>query len=102
MYSIKHIIDHIKEFNPEAILWDGFDDCIIGFTQNGVVVYEQTLMISKVMEQDKLNAEEAIEYLEYNTFNTYVGEFTPLHIVLFDSVSLDKILNNQRTFGYLL
>ena len=102
MFSIKHIIDHISEFNPEAILWDGFDDCIIGFTQEGKVVYEQTLMISKLMKQDGMSAEDSIEYLEFNVFNTYVGEYTPLHIVLFDSESLDKILNGQRTIDYLL
>jgi hypothetical protein len=32
------------------------------------------------MEQDGLSDEEAIEFLEFNTFNTYVGEMTPMFI----------------------
>jgi hypothetical protein len=102
MFSIKHLLDHIKDLNPEALLVDGYDDCIVGFTQEGKVVYEQTLMISKYMKVNKCPLEEAIEFLEHNTFNAYVGEYTPIYIVLFDSLSLDKILNNQRAFGYWL
>jgi hypothetical protein len=32
------------------------------------------------MEQDGLSDEEAIEFLEFNTFSTYVGEMTPMFI----------------------
>ena len=94
MYSKFEILDHIREANPEAILWDGFNDCIIGITEKGIVVYEMSLMISKLMAED-MTPEDAIEYLEFNTWNTYVGENTPIHIKLFDVEALQKALDGE-------
>jgi len=37
-------------------------------------------MIEVLMEQD-LSYEDSVEYLEFNTWNAYVGEKTPLYIV---------------------
>lgn len=88
MHSIKHIIEHISDVSPEAVLWDGFDDCIVGLTYEGKVVYEQSLMIAKLMRENGMSAEESIEYLDYNVFNTYVGDGTPVHIILFDVQAL--------------
>ncbi|MHA1482227.1 MAG: hypothetical protein ACTSQA_02170 [Candidatus Heimdallarchaeaceae archaeon] len=90
MYKIKEILDHIAESNEEAILWDGFDDCIIGFSEKGVVIYEMSLMISTLMENDDMSAEDAIEYLEFNTWNCYVGDYTPIHIRVFDVEAIHK------------
>tara|TARA_R110002020_G_scaffold193468_17_gene393893 strand:+ start:1773 stop:2078 length:306 start_codon:yes stop_codon:yes gene_type:complete len=84
MFSTQDIVLHIADLNPEAILWDGFNDCIVGVTEKGIVVYETSLMIAKLMRADEMTPEDALEYLQFNTWNTFVGEFTPIHIQLFD------------------
>ena len=94
MNNIIDILDHIAEVNPDAILWDGFNDCIVGVSEKGSVIYEQSLMVSKLMEED-MTPEDAIEYLEFNTWNCYVGDFTPIHIRIFDVEALQKSLNGE-------
>lgn len=59
---------------------DGFNDAIIGTTDDGRVVYSKTLMLENLVLTQDMDATEALEYLEYNTWSAYVGEFTPLYI----------------------
>jgi hypothetical protein len=73
--------EEILEFvDPEAIVWDGFDDAIIGNDNNGRVVYDIDKMI-EILSND-MTEEEALEYLEFNVLCAYVGELTPVHIYL--------------------
>lgn len=96
MYKNSEVIDYIAEYYPDSILWDGFNNCVIGIDQEGCVVYDKGLMVDKLITTDNMSTEDAIEYLEYNVFNSYVGEFTPVHITLFPSRSVDSILNQER------
>lgn len=69
--------------NNETMLADGFEDAIIGLdTSNEVfrVVYDKDKMIDILIESDDMSYEDAIEYLEYNVFNTYMGEGTPIYV----------------------
>lgn len=74
------IIEAYGEYADEGILFaDGLDDAIIGIcTLSLRVVYSKTAVIEVLMED--MSADEAIEYAEYNTFNTYVGEQTPIWV----------------------
>ncbi len=64
-------------FEEELLFADGFDDAIIGFDSNSMrVVYSKQKMID-IMEQ-QMPLDEAIEYLEFNTFCAYMGEQTPI------------------------
>jgi|TARA_R100000664_G_C2755906_1_gene143691 hypothetical protein len=79
---MSNIIDTIAELNHEAILWDGFNDAVIGYHRDGKVVYDEDKMIKILMERDGMTIEDAIEYLNFNVFCAYVGEYTPVHITL--------------------
>lgn len=68
----------------KTLLAEGLDDAFIGVTDDGIAVYSKAKCIRAMMEQDGMSDEEAIEFLEYNTFNTYVGEMTPLFINTID------------------
>lgn len=74
--------ERISEINPEAILWDGLDDAIIGITQDGRVVYDIVMMYKVVWRDNKkhITPDEAREWVDYNILSSYVGEFTPIHI----------------------
>ena len=66
---------------------DGFDEAIIGIDSiNERIIYSKRKMIEILM--DDMDEDEAIEFLEFNTWNTYVGEHTPIFC---DFMSIDEI-----------
>jgi hypothetical protein len=76
---VKEIIIERYAQEDEVLFADGLDDAIIGFEPNlWKVVYSREKCI-EVMSRD-MSWEEAIEFLDYNTFNCYVGEKTPIWV----------------------
>lgn len=77
------IRDVLAEENPEAMLADGFDDALIGITANYhhavVAVYDLDLCVDILISQG-MTADEAQEYLSYNTLGAYIGQNGPLFI----------------------
>jgi hypothetical protein len=73
----------LAEENPEALLADGFEDALIGYTCNHhhpvVAVYDLNACVQKLME-DGLSEDEAVEYLSFNTLGAYVGQDGPLFV----------------------
>ena len=60
---------------------DGYDNAILGITDNGQLVYSKEIMVDILMQDDKeISEEDAWEFLEFNTFNAYVGEQTPIYV----------------------
>ena len=75
--------EEIKDMaDPEAIVWDDFDDAIVGVDPMGRIVYDINKMID-VLVQDDMTEEEAQEYLDFNVLSTYVGDLTPVHVYLY-------------------
>jgi hypothetical protein len=74
------IIEAYGDHTDEGILFaDGLDDAIIGICPVSLrVVYSRTAVIEVLMED--MSEDEAIDYAEYNTFNAYVGEQTPIWV----------------------
>lgn len=68
--------------NDETMLVDGFDDAIIGLDTSGDVfrvIYDREKMIDILRSRDRMDLDEAIDYLEYNVWGAYVGEGTPIY-----------------------
>lgn len=59
-------IEDIKENYPDALLADGFDECIVGVTIEGQVVYDVNKMIEQMMSQDGMDQDIAQEYFYFN------------------------------------
>ena len=78
MSNIEKIHDLFPEL--EVLQADGFDDAIIGLEPlSGKLIYDISKMIDVLLEEG-LSHEDAIEYLDFNVLNAYVGENTPLYI----------------------
>lgn len=65
--------------------WDGFDSAIIGTAcvWNGnervdVLVYDIYQMVQQLTIRDDMNEDEALDYIEYNIQNAYIGKDTPV------------------------
>ena len=62
------------------IFVDGLDSAILGMdTEYQRVIYSKSKMID-VLIQDGLTELDAVEWLEYNVWNIYVGEHTPIFL----------------------
>jgi len=75
----------IKQYNDDELLFaDGFDEAIIGITLGTLnrVVYDASLMATKLVADGKMDYPDAWEYLDFNTFQAYVGERTPVYVNL--------------------
>ena len=75
-------LDEILERFPDEqfLKADGFDDAIIGVCPTSMrLVYDRYKMV-EILMFDEMTEEEAIEYLEFNTWNTYFGDQTPIYI----------------------
>ena len=77
-------IDDIVEMFPEEELLKcaGYDDCCIGFDygfgDNIRLIYSVKMIINKLVKEDEISEDEAIEHFEYNFRGTYLGPKTPI------------------------
>ena len=57
-----------------------YDDALIGVTEDGRAVYDFDRMVRWLVETEGFSAEEAIEWIEYNTIRAlpYMGEEAPI------------------------
>ena len=78
-----NIRDYIADINPDFLLMDGFDDCILGVVTHcgseQFVIYDYDKVIAKNMSHG-MTEEEADEYLGFNTLGAYVGPNGPVYI----------------------
>ncbi len=65
--------------------WDGYDEAIIGpamiwtnRTQVEVLVYNAESIRNILISRDKMDFEEAREFIEFNIEGAYIGPDTPL------------------------
>ena len=72
--------EKIGEVNPEAMLADGHDHAIMGYTIDGRVIYSVDEIIGGLMNRDGMTEEEAFEFFNFNIECAYVGEYTPIYM----------------------
>lgn len=79
------IEEYLEESGQSTILMDGFDEAFIGFSQRFnepiLAVYSWELMIDVLTNRDKMDFEEACEYIEFNIFGAWLGEQTPIIVM---------------------
>ena len=76
--------EELRERHGDDLLFaDGYDDAIIGVCggfDSGRVAYSIPKMIEIAAKDLSVDYDEAMEWLEYNTFGAYVGEHTPIYL----------------------
>ena len=78
-----------EQFGSDLMFSVNFDNTIIGVSM-GIscgtkVVYDAEEMARTLVVSEGITEQEAWEYLEFNTFNAYAGDNTPIFV----STSLD-------------
>jgi len=64
--SLEDVLDMFPE--EDIIKADGFDDCIVGVESSShtLLVYSTQLILEKLVKDDEMTWEEAIEFFDYN------------------------------------
>lgn len=59
---------------------EGYDDALIGISEDGRAIYDFDLMVEWLMKVDGITSEEAMEWIEYNTIRSlpYAGPSAPI------------------------
>jgi hypothetical protein len=74
--------DYLYEIDPDIVMFEGFDDAIIGYAERAglpvVALYDREKCIQILIEKDKSSREDTEEYLDFNVVNAYVGDHTPI------------------------
>lgn len=83
--SIRNCITAYAEengFEDGVVLFDNhaYDKSIIGLTEDGRAIYDEDKMIQELMDDEGWSEEDAIEWLDYNTYRAipYAGERAPI------------------------
>lgn len=78
------MLEDLAELNPDALLADGLEAALIGYTVNNhhahVAVYDIEKCVQVLVDRDGMTPEEADEYLSFNTLDAFVGENGPLFV----------------------
>lgn len=68
----------------EMLVWDGFDDAIIGTAQSWTggalierICYDGEKMVG-MLEEQGMDRVEAEEHIQFNVIGGYIGEMTPV------------------------
>ena len=77
---IKELKEKIREANPDAMLVDGHDDALAGWSSGGHAIYLVDHILGTLMERDGMTHEEAYEFFDFNIGCAYVGEYTPIYM----------------------
>ena len=81
--SQAELMEYIESNWPDSLLANGYNSAIIGVSggnDSGRVVYSVKKMVEVCMKELSVDADEAIEWLEYNTFGAFIGEYTPIYV----------------------
>ena len=70
----------IELANPDAMLADGHDDALAGWSTDGRAIYFIDAIIGTLMQRDEMSYEEAYEFFDFNIAGAYVGEYTPIYM----------------------
>lgn len=70
----------LESYNyEELMIADGFDDAVIGICHHSQkLIYSYRKCVNILVSNDDMQEIDAIEYLDFNTINSYVGEKTPI------------------------
>jgi hypothetical protein len=86
--------DRIMEVNPDAILWDELDSCIIGITDTGRAVYDIYAMEIVTQKLNDWEFVEASEWVEYNILQGPMSDFSPVHIWVMPNETIPNETND--------
>jgi uncharacterized Rossmann fold enzyme len=78
-------LQEILEIYPdeEILKADGFDRAVIGIDPESMrLVYDRNIMFDILVTDEEMDPTDAIEHLDFNVYGAYVGEKTPIYVLI--------------------
>ena len=83
---MSNVYDELKEYNPEAVIIDDFEEAYLGYSVEGRAIYDYYTLVDIVtdgiLEDNDMTeedaVEEAIQHVDFNIVGAFVGPFTPI------------------------
>ena len=61
--EIKEIAQYLED---EALVLEGLDDCILGYSHESTLIYSHAKMVDHFIEIEGMSEEEALEWIDFN------------------------------------
>lgn len=78
----------------KPLLADGFDDAVLGLSRGpgsaDVAVYSIDRCIQVLVKRDGMSEDEAIEFMNFNVLDAFVGPMTPMFVYEMDANSINE------------
>ena len=78
------IHEEIAEFDDGIVVFEGYEDCVIGVAdvpgKGKVTAYSFCKVVIKTMELDEVLYDDAIDHVSFNMTQAYMGDKTPVFI----------------------
>jgi len=85
MAEFEDIRELLNESNPEALLADGFEDALIGYTERfgeeSLALYDRAKVIEIMMKRDGMSEEDAEEFFSFNIVGAGGGHVPAFAII---------------------
>ena len=81
MNTLEKIFEYYED--DEFLKADGFDDAVIGVDSISMRLIYSIEKCVEILMKDEMTQEDALDYLSFNTINSYVGDQTPIFIYTF-------------------
>jgi hypothetical protein len=81
MNTLEKILEYYED--DEFLKADGFDDAVIGVDSISMRLIYSIEKCVEILMKDEMTQEDALDYLSFNTINSYVGDQTPIFIYTF-------------------
>lgn len=97
------VCERLGDLYPEALLWDGFEDALVGicyrFNQAPLALYDKQKCLNILMNRDGMDYEGAVECFEFNTAGAWAGDGTPAYASFFDKHGDEVTLEDSLESG---
>jgi len=77
------MLEEIQQANPleSFLIYDGFDDCIIGFERSTFkIVYSESKILEKLVNELEYDPDSAVRYMEKEMMGTIVSNRAPIFV----------------------
>jgi|TARA_R110000787_G_C13198871_1_gene423809 hypothetical protein len=80
--------------DDKPLLADGFDSAVLGLSRGtlgaDIAVYSIDRCIDILVKRDGMSEDEAIEYMNFNVLDAYMGPMTPMFVYEMDAAAINE------------
>lgn len=104
METVEELKEYLRErgYEDSVVLENpSYLSAVIGMTDEGAVCYSYDKMVESLMDEDGMDMEEAIEFIEYNTLRAlpYASSMGTRPIVVYEENELPNTLKLRNTLS---